>query len=57
MQEILPSFHCVCDAFLTETPFETAMTLLYRNSMGVEKHRFETFITERAARKWLQEQK
>jgi hypothetical protein len=54
MQQYIPKFQCVCDAFVTQTALETGLTMVYGQSMSkVINHYLEVFSTKSAALAWL----
>ncbi len=54
MQQIIPQFRCVCDAFIIDTALETGLTMIYGQSMKqVKNHYLEVFSTKSAAVTWL----
>jgi len=53
VKKLISQYTCIWDAFITDSPFETAMTLLYKNAMKGYSHKFKTFITKDAALEWL----
>ncbi len=53
VKSLISQYTCIWDAFITDSPFETAMTLLYKNVMKGYNHKFKTFITKDAALEWL----